>query len=80
MENDSHGGNGSTENYFLRLWATQLNQPDVGPFDNFFELGGSSMQVIEMLMEASTHFGGEIDFGAFLRDPCVRTLCVLVNK
>jgi acyl carrier protein len=71
---------GSSREYLLQLWSAQLNRPDIGEQEDFFEAGGSSMQVIEMLMTVSSTFGREIDYAAFLREPCVRKLSELLES
>jgi len=70
----------SSREYLLELWRSQLNRPNIGEQEDFFEAGGSSMQVIEMLMAVSSTYGREIDYAAFLREPCVRKLSELLES
>lgn len=68
-----------TKEYLHQLWCTQLNRAKIDSGDDFFEAGGSSMQAIEMLMTVSNHFGREIDYAEFFREPCIRKLDELLS-
>ena len=66
---------------FLRqLWSRQLNRPRIDIKIDFFEAGGSSMQMIEMLMTVSDKYGKEIDYGEFIKEPCIRKLSELLDS
>jgi hypothetical protein len=73
--NNTHGG---AQDYLIGLWSAQLNRADVRIGDDFFESGGSSMQAIEMLMTVSATFNRDIDYAAFFKSPCIRTLSGLL--
>jgi hypothetical protein len=64
--------------YLTQLWSAQLGRPGIGPSEDFFDAGGSSMQLIEMLTTVSTTLGKEIDYGEFLKEPCIRKLDALL--
>ncbi len=76
----SFAPDGSSREYLLQLWSSQLNRPGIGEQDDFFDAGGSSMQVIEMLMAVTNKYEREIDFAEFLKEPCIRKLSELLES
>lgn len=80
MQDAANATTGSSQDYLIQLWSTQLGRPNISPRDDFFEAGGSSMQVIEMLMTVSDKFGKEIDFSEFFKMPSIDKLSELLDR
>ena len=66
--------------YLRELWRTQLGRPEISWREDFFAAGGSSMQVIEMLMTVTEHFGAQIDFAEFFKEPSIDRLSDLLEQ
>lgn len=81
MDTDEGGAQGvRRQEYLIGLWSEHLNLSRLGILDDFFEAGGSSMQVIEMLTTVSSHFGKDIDYAEFFKEPCIRKLDELLDS
>ncbi|MEQ5843790.1 amino acid adenylation domain-containing protein [Paraburkholderia acidicola] len=61
------------------LWEQLFTERAVGVDDNFFDLGGHSLLALDLMARLRQHFGREVSFASFLRQPTVAGLAALLG-
>ncbi|MCK5686530.1 amino acid adenylation domain-containing protein, partial [bacterium] len=67
------------EKELCEIWENMLHIPKIGVIDNFFELGGHSLLVAEMAVAVKKHFGTELSFPPFMKNPTVEALAEMLD-
>lgn len=62
------------------IWGELLGIDAIGIHDNLFELGGDSLLGIRLLARVRQAFGVEIHAAAFLREPTIDALALLIES
>ncbi|QXV63888.1 amino acid adenylation domain-containing protein [Mucilaginibacter sp. 21P] len=69
----------STEKALASIWASVLNQENVGLDDDFFELGGHSLNATRIISRISKELGLRLSLKTIFTHPTIRTLALQVG-
>ncbi|MET0795356.1 MAG: phosphopantetheine-binding protein, partial [Polyangiaceae bacterium] len=67
------------EQDLVALWSEFIGVSPVGVEDSLFELGGDSLLAVQLLARVHRQYGVELPMKAFLTQPVVSTLALLIE-